>query len=79
MCESKKLQWMKNPFYVSSKMLYLKGNNITSHFFPPRYKWFFQKKKVIDDVQAISIGTTFEQSASERKNNSDLLEEDEEQ
>ena len=39
----------------------------------------FQRKKVLDDAQASPTGTTFEQSASGRKNNPDLLQEAEEQ
>ena len=43
------------------------------------YRRFFQKKKVIIDIQAILTGTTIEKSASRRKNNPDLLQESEEQ
>ena len=39
-----------------------------------RYRWF-SKKKVIDDIKASLTGTTSEQSASGRKNNSDFLQE----
>ena len=37
------------------------------------------KEKIIDDIQASLTGTTFEQLASIRKNNPDLLQEAEEQ
>ena len=39
----------------------------------------FPKEKVVDDIQASSTGTIFEQSASGRKNNPDMLQEYEEQ
>ena len=36
----------------------------------------FQKKKVVDDIEASLTGTKFEQSASGRKKNPDFLQED---
>ena len=63
-----------NQFYVSSKNSYLKDNNKTARWVG-RAKWKpldtygFSKRKNVDDVQASLTGTTFEQSASGRKNN----------
>ena len=45
----------------------------------PRFRWFFKKTPVVDEIQASLTSTTIEQSAPGMKNNQDFSQEDEEQ
>ena len=45
----------------------------------PRFRWFFKKTPVVDDIQASLTSTKIEQSASGRKNNQEFSREDEEE
>ena len=71
----------KNPFCVSYKKWYTKDNNKTAYWVGyAKIKSLdtdYFSKKVVDDVQATSNRSTFEQSASGRKNNPYLLQEPE--
>ena len=63
----------------------LKDNNKTAHWVDHSKleslynEDFFKKTPVVDDIQASLTGNTIEQSASGKKNNPDLLQEEEEQ
>ena len=63
----------------------MKDNNKTEHWVGQAKSKtldtddFFKRKYFFDDVQDSSTGTTFEQSASGRKKNPYLLQEDKEQ
>ena len=67
---------------VSSRKFCTKDNNKTAHWVGRATlktlgtDGFFQKKRVVDDVQDISTGTKFEHSAS-GKQIPDLIQEDE--
>ena len=45
----------------------------------PRFRWFFKRTPVVDDIQDSLTSTTIEQSVSRRENNQDFSREDEEQ
>ena len=68
---------------MSSKKIFLKDNNKTAYWvghvrLKPLDTEVFQKKKVVDDVQASLTGATIEQSVSRRENYPYLLQEAEE-
>ena len=70
---------------MSSKELCLKDNNKTAHWVGrskntiPRYIIYFERRRVIDDIQASLTGTMIKKSSFGRKKNPYLLQEAEEQ
>ena len=67
----------ENPFFVSSKKICLKDNNKTANWVSnSKLKTLdtegFQKKKIINYIQASLNGTIIEKSDSGRQNNTDF-------